>query len=197
MWKQMVRLAGPAAVLSWLVALATFGARLPDYDQMRHPVSLLGAAGVPGADAFNLFGFLLPGALAVLACVGLLLRMPAGTPRALRVAAQMLLLSGLAFAAMGVFPLDAGDIGNRASQVHASLWLFWLVAFCTGAGALWLGARGQRGWRPLARLGLACALWMLCSAFLFNHVMPAAMAQRLAFLAWALWLALAARLLPD
>ena len=63
-WKEWVRWAGPASVVIWLVALAVFGARLPFYDQMRHPVSLLGATGVPGAGTFNALGFVLPGLLA-------------------------------------------------------------------------------------------------------------------------------------
>ncbi len=195
-WKQMLRWAGPASVAMWLVALATFGARLPAYDQMRHPVSLLGATGVPSSGAFNALGFVLPGVLAALAALGLLLRMPAQASRPLRVAGQMLLLAGLAFAAMGVFPLDAGDIENRASQLHASLWLFWLVAFSAGAVMLRVGAARDAEWRPVATLAVACAVWMLCSAFVFGSVMPVAMAQRLAFLAWALWLAASSWWLP-
>jgi len=196
MWKQVLRWSGPAAAVAWLVAVAWFGARLPAYDQMRHPVSLLGALGVPGAAAFNLFGFVVPGLLAALAMLGLLLRMPAAASRPLRIAGQMLLLAGLAFAAMGAFPLDASDVEDRASQLHASVWLLWLVAFCAGALMLWIGARRDAGWRPAATLALACALWMLCSAFVFGGFMPVAMAQRLAFLGWGLWLALLPKLLP-
>ncbi len=195
-WKEWVRWAGPASVVIWLVALAVFGARLPFYDQMRHPVSLLGATGVPGAGSFNALGFVLPGLLAALAALGLVLRMPATASRPLRVAGQMLLLAGLAFAAMGVFPLDAQDIENRASQAHASVWLLWLVAFCAGAAMLRVGAARDAAWRPVATLAVACAVWMLCSAFVFGSVMPVAMAQRLAFLGWALWLALLALLAP-
>lgn len=195
-WKEWVRWAGPASVVIWLVALAVFGARLPFYDQMRHPVSLLGATGVPGAGSFNALGFVLPGLLAALAALGLVLRMPATASRPLRVAGQMLLLAGLAFAAMGVFPLDAQDIENRASQAHASVWLLWLVAFGAGAAMLRVGAARDAAWHPVATLAVACAVWMLCSAFVFGSVMPVAMAQRLAFLGWALWLALLARMAP-
>ena len=59
-----------------------------------------------------------------------------------------------------------------------------------------MGAARDAAWRPVATLAVACAVWMLCSAFVFGSVMPVAMAQRLAFLGWALWLALLARLAP-
>ncbi|WP_313643282.1 DUF998 domain-containing protein [Stenotrophomonas sp.] len=188
--------AGPAAVLVWLLAVIGFGMRLQGYDQMRHPVSLLGAHGVPDGNLFSWLGFVLPGVLAGLVALDAVLRMPASAPRPLRVGGQMLLLAALAFVAMGLFPLDVDDIGNRASQFHASAWLLWLLAFCTAAIALRLGAARASAWRPLATLSLACAAWMACSAFLFEVVMPVAMAQRLAFLGWLIWLLGAARVLP-
>lgn len=188
--------AGPVAVMIWLAAVIVFGLRLPGYDQMRHPVSLLGAHGVPGGVMFSWLGFVLPGLLAGLVALDMVLRMPAAAPRALRVGGQMLLLAALAFVAMGLFPLDVDDIDNRASQFHASAWLLWLLAFCAGAMALRLGTAKDSSWRPLANLGVICAIWMACSAFLFEVAMPAAMAQRLAFLGWLAWLAVAARLLP-
>jgi len=108
----------------------------------------------------------------------------------------MLLLAAVAFAAMGLLPLDVEDIENRASQYHASAWLLWLVGFSAGALALRLGSARDAAWRPLANLAVGCALWSLCSAFLFEIVLPVAMAQRLAFLGWLVWLLGAARLAP-
>lgn len=188
--------AGPVAALVWVAAVVVFGARLDGFDQMRHPVSLLGARGVPGGNVFSLVGFVLPGLLAAVAALDLILRMPASASRPLRVGGQMLLLAAIAFAAMGLFPLDVEDIENRASQFHASAWLLWLVAFCAAAIALRFGAGRDRNWRPLATLTLACATWIACSAFLFEIAMPVAMAQRLAFLGWLVWLLGAARLAP-
>jgi len=187
---------GPLAAVIWLVAVVVFGASLDGYDQLRHPVSLLGARGVSGGELFSAVGFILPGVLAAIAMFDLVLRMPASAPRSLRVGGQMLLLAGVAFAAMGLLPLDADDIENRASQLHASAWLLWLVAFCAGAIALRLGADKNSPWRSLATLALVCALWSACSAFLFQAAMPVAMAQRLAFLGWLVWLLGAWRLVP-
>lgn len=188
--------AGPVAAVVWLLAVFGFGMRLEGYDQLRHPVSLLGAHGVPGGTAFSMLGFVLPGVLAAAAALDLALRMPVTAPRALRVGGQMLLLAAVAFAAMGLLPLDVEDIENRASQYHASAWLLWLVGFSAGALALRLGSARDAAWRPLANLAVGCALWSLCSAFLFEIALPVAMAQRLAFLGWLVWLLGAARLAP-
>ncbi|KRG70313.1 hypothetical protein ABB27_04900 [Stenotrophomonas terrae] len=189
--------AGPLAAVVFIVAVVVFGARLHGYDQLLHPVSLLGARGISGGMAFSLLGFVLPGLLAAIAALDLILRMPAAAPRPLRVGGQMLLLAAIAFAAMGLFPLDVDDIENRASQFHASAWLLWLLAFSAAAIALRFGASKASAWRPLSTLTLVCALWVVCSAFLFEVAMPVAMAQRLAFLAWLIWLAGAARLAPP
>ena len=69
----------PAASALWLGALLGFGAALPGYAQSVHPVALLGAQGIPGAVAFNLFGFVLPGALCAAVAVALRLRLPLHT----------------------------------------------------------------------------------------------------------------------
>lgn len=194
---KMLAWTGPLAAVIWIAAVVVFGARLEGYDQLRHPVSLLGARGVPDGELFSALGFVLPGLLAGAAALDLILRMPANAPRTLRVAGQMLLLAAVAFVAMGGLPLDVEDIENQASQFHASAWLLWLVAFTAGAVALRLGAAKATAWRPLATLAVACALWSVCSAFLFEIAMPAAMAQRLAFLGWLVWLLGAWRLAPP
>lgn len=192
----MVIWAGPLAALVWIAAVLGFGAQLQGYDQLRHPVSLLGARGVPNGALFSALGFVIPGALACVATLGLILRMPAKAPRPLRIGGQMFLLAGLAFIAMGLFPLDVSDIENRASQFHASAWLLWVLAFVTAAITLWLGARAAPAWRGVAMLSVVCAIWMLFSAFVFELVMPVALAQRLAFLGWLVWLMMAGRLAP-
>ncbi|WP_343239134.1 DUF998 domain-containing protein [Stenotrophomonas sp. PS02298] len=188
--------AGPLAAVVFVAAVVGFGMQLHGYDQMRHPVSLLGARGIPNGTAFSLLGFVVPGLLAAVAALDLILRMPATAPRPLRVGGQMLLLAAIAFAAMGLFPLDVDDIENRASQFHASAWLLWLLAFTAAAIALRFGAGKAKGWRSLSTLTVVCVLWAVCSAFLFEIAMPVAMAQRLAFLGWLVWLVGAARLAP-
>ncbi len=173
----------------FILAVIGFGAALPGYLPLGHPVALLGALGVPHALAFNLLGFVLPGLIAVAVALRLLARVPRTAPWSLRVGGQMLLLSGLAFAAMGLLPLDASDIESRASQYHASAWMVWVLAFVPGAVLSGLGERGLSGGQRLAAFHLAAGVATGLGALVLQMVMPAPLAQRLAFVAWAVWLA--------
>lgn len=180
---------GAAAAVLFILTVIGFGAALPGYLPLGHPVALLGALGVPRAAAFNVLAFVLPGLVAVVVALRLLARGPRTAPWSLRVGGQMLLLSGLAFAAMGVLPLDASDIESRASQYHASAWMVWVLAFVPGAVLSGLGERGVVGGRRLAVVHLAAGVLLGLGALVLQAVMPAPLAQRLAFVAWAVWLA--------
>lgn len=180
---------GAAAAALFILTVIGFGAALPGYLPLGHPVALLGAIGVPHALAFNVLAFVLPGLAAVVVALRLLARSPRTAPWSLRVGGQMLLLSGLAFAAMGVLPLDASDIESRASQYHASAWMVWVLAFVPGAVLSGLGERGVSGGRRLSAVHLAAGVLVGLGALVLQTVMPAPLAQRLAFVAWAAWLA--------
>lgn len=173
----------------FILAVIGFGAALPGYLPLGHPVALLGALGVPHALAFNVLGFVLPGLIAVVVALRLLARVPRTAPWSLRVGGQMLLLSGLAFAAMGLLPLDASDIESPASQYHASAWMVWVLAFVPGAVLSGLGERAVSGGRRLAAVHLVAGVITGLGALVLQMVMPAPLAQRLAFVAWAVWLA--------
>ncbi|WP_305804688.1 DUF998 domain-containing protein [Stenotrophomonas sp. YIM B06876] len=195
--KNMKVHAGLLAALFGVAAVLGFGAALPGYSQMVHPVSLLGATGVPHALAFSLLGFVIPGLLAAVVAVALLQRLPATASWTLRVGGQMMVLAAMAFAAMGLLPLDGSDIESRASQFHASAWMLWVVAFVPGALMLAVGGWKQPPWRSVAVLSLAAALAVAVAAFVLDVLMPVALAQRLAFASWLLWLALVARTGPG
>jgi len=182
------RAIGVLAALLFVAAVAGFGLVLPGYDAMRHPVALLGAIGVPHAQAFSVLGFVLPGVLASAVAVRLLLRVPRTAPWSMRVGVQLLMLAGVGFAAMGVLPLDANDIQSPASQYHASAWMVWVLAFVPGTLMYGLGALRLPGWRAQALLHLGCGAAMLLAAFVLQQWLPAPLAQRLAFACWAVWL---------
>ncbi len=166
------------ALLVCVAAVAAFGASSPDFGQLRQPVALLGADGEPNALAFNLLGFVLPGAL--LGWLAWRWRGQAGNSgwRA-RLGLQMLLLSALAFAAQGLLPLDPTDLLAPASRAHAVAWSAWWIAFVAGGALAWR-SRGGRG-------GLALVLVVLLLATGGASLMPAALAQRLAFAGWFGW----------
>lgn len=180
-------LGGSAAVL-FILSVTGFGAALDGYAQGRHPVALLGASGVPHALGFNLLGWGLPGVLAVAVALCLLARLPAGSSWPVRVAGQLLVLAGMAFAGMGVLPLDLQELDGPASQAHASAWMVWVLSFI--AGTLLLGAGLWRKAPILAKLALGCSVVAAVTAFGLQHALPAPLAQRITFACWALWLAL-------
>ncbi|KRG53181.1 DUF998 domain-containing protein [Stenotrophomonas maltophilia] len=187
----LLRLSGVIAALLFVLAVMGFGSGLEGYAQARHPVALLGARGVPHALAFNLLGFVLPGLLAVVVAECLRRRLPASAGWAPRVGSQMLLLGGLAFAAMGLLPLDVDDLHGPASQLHASAWMVWVLGFVAGTLLLGISRLRQGHGRGLGGLALGCGVLAALAAFALQGVLPAPLAQRLAFACWAVWLALA------
>ncbi|UXB31163.1 DUF998 domain-containing protein [Stenotrophomonas maltophilia] len=182
---------GLLAAVVFVLAVAGFGAGLDGYAQARHPVALLGARGVPHALAFNLLGFVLPGVLAVAVAERLRRSLPATAGWAPRVGSQMLLLAGLAFAAMGLLPLDVDDLHGPASQLHASAWMIWVMGFVAGTVLLGVSHLRQAHGRASGAVALGCGVLAALAAFALQGTLPAPMAQRLAFACWLVWLAAA------
>lgn len=192
----MMRWAATVAATLHVVGVLGFGVALEGYSMLQHPVALLGAIGVPRAQGFNLLALLLPGAVSVALAVQLLRTLPEASSRWSRVAAQMLLLAGLAFVAMGLLPLDTADIDGPASRLHAGVWMLWIVAFVPGTLLLGVGCWRLPGWKMVAWACLGAGLGVLLGALVLPGLVPAALAQRLAFLSWAVWLALLPWWLP-
>ncbi|WP_432592396.1 DUF998 domain-containing protein [Stenotrophomonas maltophilia] len=182
---------GLLAAVVFVLAVTGFGAGLEGYAQARHPVALLGARGVPHALPFNLLGFVLPGVLAVVVAERLRRGLPTTAGWAPRVGSQMLLLAGLAFAAMGLLPLDVDDLHGPASQLHASAWMIWVLGFVAGTVLLGVSHLRQAHGRALGTVALGCGVLAALAAFALQGTLPAPMAQRLAFACWLVWLAAA------
>ncbi len=189
-WNSLcLRWASPLAALLFAVAVAGFGSALGGYSQAQHPVALLGANPLPHAPAFNALGFVLPGTLAACAALALRVLLPKPISWPLRLGAQLLLLAALAFAAMGVFPLqlDANAaLDADASRLHGMAWMLWLVA--SALAALLLGLGWWRHERRLALASFAALLGLLLFSLLLPGTLPQGLSQRLAFALWWAWL---------
>ncbi len=181
----------PVAALLWLGAVLGFGASLPGYSQLIHPVAALGAEGIPNAQLFNLLGFVLPGVLCALVAWGLRLRLPVKAPWLQRVGAQLMFLSSLGFVVMGLFQLDPVRLQGTQTQLHATAWGLWWATSLASALLLASGARGQAPWRGFARGGLILALLVVAFSLVMPVFLPAGLSQRVAILAWFGWCALA------
>jgi len=179
----------PAALALFIAATAISGALLDGYSHREHPLALLGAAGVPRALAFNVFAFVLPGSAVAIVFWTIRSALPATAGWRARIGTQLAVLSALAFAAQGLFPLDPGDLGGRANALHALAWTVWWIAFAAAGGLLAAGGASHGfKWATavslIATLALALPPWPGAMA---------AFAPRLAFVVWFVWAAWAGR----
>lgn len=182
-------LIGALALALHLIAVVVFALLLDGYSHREFPLALLGAKGVPRALGFNVCAFVVPGALAVIAMWRLRSALPADVRWPARIGVQLMTLSGLAFAAQGLLPLDPDDVGAASNGLHALAWTLWWIAGTSGAGLLaW--AAPERPVRVLAAV-LAVAVPLLALPPWPGAL--AAFAPRAAFVVWLLWAALVPR----
>ena len=176
------RAAAVLAALLFAVSVAGFGAAFETFSQLRDPVAALGASGVPHAAAFDLAAFALPGLLAAYVAQSLRRRM-GGARMAGRLGVQVLTLGALAFAALGVLPLDSADLLSAASRMHAAAWTLWWIGYVAGGVLLAAGMHGTPHARR-SRQVAGCALATLVFAIVLPGVLPPGLSQRIAFAAW-------------
>jgi hypothetical protein len=189
------RHAAVCAFVLFTSALVAFSGGVDGYSHLQHPVAWLGAEPLPHATAYNLLVFAVPGLLVAWTALrfrtALSLRGEARTDASpgwtARIGAQLVLLSALAFALQGLLPLDATDLDGGRSGRHAAAWMAWWIAFATGGGLLAIGLRGNQTWRPVATFSLLAAVLVPICALVLPQLLPAGLAQRLAFVLWFAW----------
>lgn len=182
----MLQKPGGAAVLSaalFAIALAGFGGALEGYSHALQPPALLGAHGVPGALAFNLLGFVLPGLLGMVVMGGVRGRLE-GARWSARIGSWLWLLSAFAFAMQGLLPLDPGDMDASLSRLHANAWTVWWLAFVPGGLLLAQGLAPTPAWRPLRISALTGALLLPLFTLYAPLGMSMGVSQRVALTLW-------------
>ena len=101
---RLLNVGGFIAPVIWVAAFLYSGSLRPEYSHYRQYVSELAARGTPTQHFMQVTGFVIPGLL--IAGFGYLL----GTPTRnwlVAIAASFLIVSGIAKAVAGVFPLDS------------------------------------------------------------------------------------------
>jgi hypothetical protein len=179
------RLAGALAPVSATIAAFAAGAALEGYSHRSFPLAYLGAEGIPGAAAFNLFAFVLPGLLAFAVAWQLRAGLSMQASWRARIGARLIALAALGYAAQGLLPLRPEEFDAVVNGLHATAWMLWWIAFLSGAALLAVGGVP----RALAR---TCALAAIVIALLVLAPWGGAMtawAPRLAFFVWLLWTA--------
>lgn len=146
------------------LAVAISAALLPGYQHAQLGVGWLGSAMHPQSWLFNVLGFGIPGfALAGFSIA--LERRLAPWSRVGRIATSLLLIAGLAFALLGVLPLNPNDIDGPSSSRHAALHGFATLAWSAALVMMAFALRGRRDWttvRAFAAFGAVTMLaWLL------------------------------------
>lgn len=169
----------------WFASVyAVFSIINDGFSHRSHPVSGLGAIGEPRAWAWNLLGFIIPGA--VVAALGVAIRRSMADSRAASLAGFALLVSGVLLACAGLFPADLSGERVLLNQFHSvSGWgsfSAFLVAGSLIPAAVW---RRTRSWSMLLIPLSLVAGALIC----FGLVLPDLWGplQRLGFLCFFLW----------
>ena len=161
---RLLNVGGFVAPVLWVAAFLYSGSLRPEYSHYRQYVSELAARGTPTQHFMQVTGFVIPGLL--IAGFGCFLGMPARAWLVV-IAASFLIVSGIAKAVAGVFPLDpcctsapqstAQEIHNVAGGVyyvtHGMAALMWTVA----ARQMFGRRSGWFRWYSLASVVLAIA----------------------------------------
>jgi hypothetical membrane protein len=164
--------AGIAAPLLWVAAFVSLASLRPEYSHYRHYISELAARGTSTQHVMQVAGFFLPGLMVV--AFGLLVGLSARTTLA-GAGAALLIVSGLARIAAGVFPPDpccVPMVPSFSERMHNAAGLAFVLTM--GATVLiWCAVTEQRfrtrghwfRWYSLATLVTAITLPFLLSRF--------------------------------
>ncbi|MBS0217411.1 MAG: DUF998 domain-containing protein [Proteobacteria bacterium] len=170
---------GVTAIAAFVLALV-WGGHAGEWTP-RHALAIPGAKGMAGAGVFNLLAFIVPGAALLVAALWRRWQARDHSGMVAGIALWLLAIAALAWLALGLFPIDAGDLAGEGGQHHAALWMLWLIAVAAAAVALVIGAaKGRRG-----LMGVLAVLWLVAAIVL--PVLLGGWAQVLAAVAWMAW----------
>ena len=167
---RVLNVAGVVAPVLWMAAVVYIGSLRPEYSHYRQYISELAARGTPTQYPMQVAGFLLPGSM--IAAFGLLVGLSAHT-RLAGAGAALIIVSGIARIAAGVFPLDpccapmAPSFSQRMHNAAGGIYLLAMVAavliWCVAAERMfWTRAHWFR-WYSLITLVAAITLpsWLI------------------------------------
>jgi hypothetical membrane protein len=158
--------AGIAAPMLWVAAFVSIGRLRPEYSHYRHYISELAARGTPTQHLMQFAGFLLPGLLVV--AFGLLVGLSSHTKRA-GAGAALLIVSGIARIAAGVFPPDpccAPMAPSFSERMHNAAGVAYVLTI--GAAVLVWCAVSERTFRT----GAHWFRWYSLATFVAAITMP-------------------------
>ena len=189
--RRLIGFFGMAAWVMFWAASAVLAALRPSYSHVVNTISELGAVATPHATMWNVLGFIIPGTL--LAIVGATIARAANAePSLSRILATVLLvLSGLAVAAQGVFPAEmtngVADVTSASTRAHFISSLVSGAAWVIGALLLVGPMKRNPKWKSLWLVGLVLVVLTVVASFALRGTLPDGLAQRVGnafFCAW-------------
>ena len=186
MIERKILILGPLAFLSFVVSFLAFAAVQPGYSHSLNMISELGMEGAPNALAWNWVGFGLTGLLALVFAWGL---RPVLLPgRAATAVPILVAIAGAGWTALGLFPAAKGFQPSLATTLHFSAVGVNYLAFLASCVVFAVSLRREPYWRSWVPFALAMAALGLASFFIPPGLLPPALSQRLALLAYFVWL---------
>lgn len=186
MIERKIAILGPLAFLSFVLSFTAFAAIQPGYSHTANMISELGMQGAPNAMPWNWIGFGLTGLLALGFAWGLrsaLLPAPGATAIAI-----LLAIAGLGWSAMGLFPAAKGFEPSTATSLHFVAVAANYLTFLASCVVFAISLRRVQYWRAWVPLAIAMAALGLGSFFIPPSLLPPGLSQRLALLAYFVWL---------
>jgi hypothetical membrane protein len=177
---------GIAAPIWFVAALMLFAALRPEYSHLTKAVSELGALGTPNALAWNLLGFGAVGAMVMAFAVGF--------GRIARSWASMFTIgiSGLGFAAAGLFPADMSDLQSTITKLHIASSILSFAGFISAVVVVGWTLWRRCGWPRFAGAATIFGVIAIASVVAREFSIPTGLAQRINFVAYLLWVAIVA-----
>lgn len=167
-----------AVILSTITIIVMAELRTDGYDHFHKAVSELGAIDAPNKWVFNIFGYILPGALIAAFSYNLLNYFRSYPVKSYPF--YLLIISGLLMSVAGFFPVDMDNRQAVSSIIHTMGSLGAGVSWLLCALTLWWQLKKNDSWKLTAIVTLIVPFLMIISMSFVSENSPG-FSQRIAF----------------
>lgn len=191
MQRKLFASAAFGAIVLFLVTYAVVAASRPEYDFRYKAISELGSVDVPDRLFWNVFGYIVPGLLIAAFSVGLYRHF--STTSRVWIPSAGLFFSGLLMSLSGMFPADMDNRQSFTMLMHTLGSFGSFAAFLVAAFTFPKVWRLNDSWRTRSTPSLVVT-WLAITFGAWPMIFPAmpAVGQRVVFLFYFAWIALAA-----
>jgi hypothetical membrane protein len=183
--KKIFAICGILAPVSFTVFLVIFSILTPGYSNLTNAVSELGTSDAPYALAWSVFGFVLVGLLIAAFAWGLHADLRQ-SPGAIGVP-TLIGISGIGFAALGLFPADAGFAPSVRTTLHFTMVSINFLPFLLATFVFAIRLQSNEYWKKWILFSIIMGILGIASFFIPKSI-PGGLSQRIGLAAYFLWL---------